>query len=205
MHLMRRYTRFPALERRFYDRDPAIVARELLGKLLIRWSMQGLCGGRIVETEAYMSVDDPACHAHRGRTARNASMFGHPGHAYVYMIHAKWCFNAVTEPEDFGSAVLIRAVVPLAGAWLMQQRRKTPILGDLCRGPARLCQAFDIWGKQDGWDLTLHKSLWIADDDYESDEPIVATPRIGISKAADLPLRFCYQGNPFVSGRAGRR
>jgi DNA-3-methyladenine glycosylase len=194
------YVQAPALPREFYDRDPAIVARELLGKLLIRRSLDGTCVGRIVETEAYLSADDPACHAHRGKTRRNASMFGMPGHAYVYMIHAKWCFNTVTEAEHCGSAVLVRAIEPLRGIELMQQRRATDKLLDLGRGPARLCQALGITGQLDGWDLTQRKSLWIADDGLKTAESIIATPRIGISRAAELPLRFCYAGSPFVSG-----
>jgi DNA-3-methyladenine glycosylase len=195
------YLQAPAMPRSFYDRDPAIVARELLGKLLIRRSLDGTCVGRIVETEAYLSADDPACHANRGQTRRNASMFGLAGHAYVYMIHAKWCFNTVTEAEGCGSAVLVRALEPLTGVELMQQRRGREKLLDLARGPARLCQALDITGQLDGWDLTQRKSLWIADDGFNSAVEIVATPRIGISQAADLPLRFCYAGNSFVSGR----
>lgn len=183
----------PALAREFYDRDPAVVARELLGKLLIRRSAEGMCVGRIVETEAYLSADDPACHAHKGQTRRNASMFGMPGQAYVYMIHARWCFNAVTEAEHRGSAVLVRALEPLAGIELMQLRRGREKLLDLARGPARLCQALAITGKLDGWNLTRGKSLWIAGDDFQSEQTIMATPRIGISKAVDLPLRFCYR------------
>lgn len=195
------YVQAPALPREFYDRDPAVVARELLGKLLIRRSLAGTCVGRIVETEAYLSADDPACHAARGQTRRNASMFGLPGHAYVYMIHAKWCFNAVTEAEGCASAVLVRAIEPLAGIERMQQRRGTDKLLDLARGPARLCQALEITREFDGWDLTQRKSLWIANDDFKNSAQIVAAPRIGISQAADLPLRFLYAGSPFVSGR----
>jgi DNA-3-methyladenine glycosylase len=117
------------------------------------------------------------------------------------MIHAKWCFNTVTEPESCGSAVLIRAVEPLAGIELMQLRRGTETLLDLARGPARLCQALDITRELDGWDLTVRKSLWIADDGFRSDQPILAGPRIGISQATELPLRFYYAGNRFVSRR----
>src|SRR5512138_3789654 len=98
------------LPRDFYARDPIMVARELLDKILVRQSDEGLVSGSIVEAEAYLSARDPACHAHRGRHRKNATMFGPPGHAYVYMIHARWCLNAVTEAADIGSAVLIRAI-----------------------------------------------------------------------------------------------
>src|SRR5688500_7822104 len=140
------------LARNFYARDPAIVARELLVKRLIRQSAQGLTAGRIVEVEAYLSSRDPACHANRGMTRRNATMFGPAGHAYVYMIHSRWCLNAVTEDVGLGSAVLIRAIEPLEGIELMQARRSTEILSDLARGPARLRQALDGTQRPRGWD-----------------------------------------------------
>ena len=100
----------PPLPRDFYARDPASVARELLGKILVREAGEALLTGRIVEAEAYLSSRDPACHAHRGPNRKNAAMFGPAGHAYVYMIHARWCLNAVTEGTGMGSAVLIRAI-----------------------------------------------------------------------------------------------
>lgn len=202
---LKRFLSFPAVAREFYDRPASEVAPELLGKLLIRRAPEGTAVGRIVETEAYLSSGDPSCHAHRGKTRRNAAMFGPPGHAYVYMIHAKWCLNMVTEPEGCGSAALIRAIEPLVGVELMQLRRGTDQLLDLARGPARLCQALDVTGEFDGWDVTVRKSLWVADDGHRGLEPIVATPRIGISQAADLPLRFHFAGNLFVSGRRSRR
>jgi DNA-3-methyladenine glycosylase len=198
---VRDYLNAPAIPREFYNREAQEVAPQLLGKLLIRRAPEGLCIGRIVETEAYLSRCDLACHAHKGMTRKNASMFGPPGHAYVYMIHAKWCFNAVTEPEQQASAVLIRAVEPLVGIEYMQVRRGTESLLDLARGPARMTQAFDITRALDGWDLTKRKTLWIADDGYATDQPMVALPRIGIKQATELPLRFAYAGNRFVSGR----
>jgi len=191
------------LSREFYHRDPALVARELLGKLLLRETSAGLCGGRIVEVEAYLSARDPACHASRGQTLRNAAMFGPPGHAYVYMIHARWCLNAVTEPEGTPSAVLIRAIEPLVGVELMQQRRGTDIMRDLTRGPARLCEALAIDRTYDGWDLTAGRELWIGEDPEPPERPfqVAKSGRIGLSSAQRRLLRFFVAGNPFVSGR----
>src|SRR4029434_323580 len=155
---------FFTLSHDFYARDPIMVARELLGKRLIRETSAGVAAGRIVEAEAYLSSRDPACHASRGLTKKNAAMFGPPGRAYVYMIHARWCLNAVTEQEGVPSAVLIRAIEPLEGIELMQQRRGTEVIRDLARGPARLCHALAIDRTQNHWDLTSGSDLWIADD-----------------------------------------
>jgi DNA-3-methyladenine glycosylase len=191
------------LVRDFYARDPVAVARDLVGKWLVRQEEGGRTAGRIVEVEAYLSSRDPACHANRGMTRRNATMFGPPGHAYVYMIHARWCLNAVTEDIGLGSAVLIRAIEPLEGLDLMRKRRGRERLLDLARGPARLCQALDVTKQLDGWDLTLGRELWIADDCASSGAPlrIVRSPRIGISSARQRLLRFYLPGSPFVSGR----
>jgi len=190
------------LQRKFYLRDPVVVASELLGKRLWRETSAGLCGGRIVEAEAYLSSRDPACHASRGMTRRNAAMFGPPGHAYVYMIHHRWCFNAVTEPEGVPSAILIRAIEPLEGIELMQQRRRTDIIRDLARGPARLCEALAIDRTHNGWDLTLGRELWIAEDPDSSSAAsrIVRSARIGVTSAHRRLLRFYFADNRFVSG-----
>ena len=195
-----------ALPRAFYDRDVVTVARELLGKLLVRRIGRALTVGRIVETEAYLAAEDTANHSHRGRTRRNASMFGPPGHAYVYAIHARWCLNAVTEPEGTASAVLIRAVEPLRGVLAMRRRRRTDALRDLTRGPGRLCEAFAIDRALDGCDLTRGRGLWVAPRDHADDPPfqVLVTPRIGVTSAHDLPLRFAVAGSPFVSGRRAR-
>jgi DNA-3-methyladenine glycosylase len=186
----------------FYNRDVPLVARELLGKLLVRRSRDGLCLGRIVETEAYLAKGDSACHASRGKTKKNATMFGSPGLAYVYSIHARYCLNAVTQQRDCASAVLIRAVEPLGGIEQMQRRRGTEALVDLCRGPARLCEAFDIDRNLDGFDMTRGSRLWIAED--ESPDParaqITTSGRIGVSSAQKMRLRFFVDGSPFVSG-----
>lgn len=190
-----------ALPQKFYDRDPVDVARELLGAVLVSCGRDGITAGRIVEVEAYLSAGDPACHAARGRTRRNASMFAAPGTSYVYAIHSRWCFNVVTQPEGTPSAVLIRAIEPVRGLALMQRRRGVDKPLDVARGPARLCAALAIDKALDGHDLTLGRKLWIesADDAAPPPEQIVATPRIGISTAQDLLLRFVVADSPYIS------
>ncbi|MCA9162462.1 MAG: DNA-3-methyladenine glycosylase [Planctomycetales bacterium] len=190
------------LPREFYDRDVVQVARDLLGKRLTRVTAEGTTSGAIVEVEAYRGQHDPAAHSYRGQTARNATMFGPPGHLYVYTIHAKFCMNVVTEPAGVAHAVLIRGVEPLDGLPLMQQRRGREPLVELTRGPARLCQAMSVDRTLDGWDLTLGREIWIADEQVlpMPDTAIIASPRIGISSAQDALLRFFVNRNAFVSG-----
>ena len=189
------------LTRDFYERDPVEVARELIGKLLVRRTSQGMCSGAIVETEAYLAADDPASHSFRGRTRKNGTMFGRAGLLYVYPIHARCCLNAVTESRGIASAVLIRAVMPLRGIELMQQRRQCAAI-DLARGPARLCEAFAVDRRLDGWDLTRGTRLWIEqpDDALVSDQQIVLSPRIGVTSGHNLELRFFLKDNSYVSG-----
>ncbi len=190
------------LPRSFYARDTVQVARDLLGKRLVRRSRTGLTSALIVETEAYLERTDPACHTFRGKTPRNAAMFAPPGHLYVYMIHARWCLNVVTAAEGIGDAVLIRAAEPRDGLPLMRDRRQREDDRELTRGPARLAEALDIDGKLNGYDLTLGRRLWLCDapDDW-ADESLVATsPRIGISVNQQAPLRFFVVANRYVSG-----
>lgn len=176
------------------------MARDLLGRLLLRAADDGLTTGRIVEVEAYLAHDDPACHSYAGQTRRNTSMFGPPGHAYVYSIHARWCLNFVTEPAGVASAVLIRAVEPREGVSLMQRRRGVEKLADLARGPARLAEALAVDRALDGWDLTRGQQLWVADDPIRpADVEIVTTTRVGVTSAHELPLRFYLAGSPYVS------
>lgn len=191
------------LTRKFYNRDPTQVARELLGKLLVRQGQDGFCSGRIVETEAYLSQCDPACHGTRGRTRKNATMFGPPGFLYVYSIHSRYCMNVVTEQEGVPSAVLLRAVEPVDGIELMRRRRGWDDLRELARGPARLCEAFDVDRRLDGWDLTRGEQIWISGDSSVpvSEATIAITPRIGVTSAHQLELRYFVAGNSFVSGR----
>ncbi|WP_066640328.1 DNA-3-methyladenine glycosylase [Desulfolucanica intricata] len=184
------------LPRAFYDRDTVQVARELLGALLVHDTPEGRIVGRIVETEAYLQ-GDPACHASRGETKRNRSMFGPPGHAYVYIIYGIYhCFNIVTRPRGVGEAVLLRALEPLEGIPLMQSRRKKERLVDLCGGPARLVQALGIEMEHNGVDLTMG-NLVICEGTIPKE--IVTTTRIGISQGKDLPLRFYIAGNKYIS------
>ena len=184
------------LPRSFYDRETVTVARELLGKLLVHDSLEGITVGRIVETEAYLQ-GDPACHASRGETKRNRSMFGPPGHAYVYIIYGMYhCFNAVTMSYGVGEAVLVRALEPIEGIALMQSRRKRERLQELCGGPARLVQAMGLGIAHNGVDLT-GGSLVICEG--ETPNNITVTTRIGISLGKDLSLRFYISGNKYVS------
>lgn len=203
-----RRTRLPAkpLEAGFFARDTVEVARDLLGTVLLHDSPEGRAAGRIVETEAYL-FDDPACHACRGMTLRNRAMFGPPGRAYVYLIYGMYhCFNVVTGPRGVGEAVLIRALQPLEGLPLMAHRRNRDPgdLRGLCSGPGKLVMALGIGKAHDGADLrkgslvVLPAASW---PDPEGGRPrsIRTTTRIGITAAAEMPLRFYLEGNPFIS------
>jgi DNA-3-methyladenine glycosylase len=185
----------------FYDRPVTIVARELIGQVLVRATEAGICAGRIVETEAYLANDDSASHSYHGPNRKNATMFREAGRLYVYTIHARCCMNAVTEPPGVGSAVLFRAIEPLVGVDLMEHRRKHARLLDLARGPARLCEAMDIDRRFDGWDLTCGDRIWVAADKNRlSTDQVGQSSRIGVTSARDLALRFFVRGSRFVSG-----
>ena len=176
----------------FYDRDPAEVARHLLGAVLCMDDGEGIVSGRIVETEAYLGPHDPASHSAVGRTPRTWHMFGPPGTAYVYFIYGvHWCVNAVTREEGYGSAVLIRALAPLEGLARMRERRpKARVDRDLCNGPGKLCAALGISRAHDGLLLTGGSSLTLVGGDPVPDEAVIVGPRVGISKAVEWPLRF---------------
>lgn len=175
------------------------LAKALIGTVLVRDCPDGRTSGRIVETEAYV-LDDPASHAYRGPSARNASMYLHPFHAYVYRIYGtSFCVNVTSETKGAGAAVLIRALEPLSGLDLMEVRRGTSRMAELCRGPGRLCQALAIDLSLDGEPLLKSQALWLAAPERPR-MPIGTSRRIGITKAADRVLRFYERGNPFVSG-----
>ncbi|QDV70569.1 3-methyladenine DNA glycosylase [Rosistilla carotiformis] len=185
----------------FYRRPPEIVARALIGKTLLHRRDDQVVGGVIVETEAYLAQSDPACHAARGMTPRNRTMFGPEGRLYVYTIHAKYCLNAVTQRAGVGSAVLIRAIEPRWGIEVMQQRRGQHASDRLCRGPAMLCQAMGIDLQHDGVCLTETTTVWIGRSVQRIiASQIVTAPRIGISQAKEIPLRYFVRNSPFVSG-----
>lgn len=199
------------LPRAFYDRDPRLVGPDLLGKILLRRAGRKQIAGRIVEVEAYLGADDPAAHASIGKTARNAVLFGSPGHAYVYFIYGNhFCLNVSCLPDGTPGGILFRAVEPLAGIEEMARLRGVENSSDLrllTRGPGRLAAAFGITRERDnGKDLTSARSdLYIADDASPPPQTLI-TKRIGISKAADMPFRYVVAGNRFVSGNipAGR-
>jgi DNA-3-methyladenine glycosylase len=177
-----------------------MLARFLLGTVLVHDLPEGRVAGRIVETEAYLPGTDVASHAYRGRTRRNRSMFLARGYAYVFFIYgSQYCLNVTSEGEGVGAAVLIRAVEPLEGISIMRARRHVEEERDLARGPGRLAQAFGIGPAEDGVDLCATGPLRLARS-ARLKVGIAESVRIGLTKAADLPLRFYVPGNPFVSG-----
>ena len=192
------------LQQDLYSQSVGTVAKNLLGKILVRETVDGITSGRIVETEAYLHAGDSACHGWKGQNNSNAAMFGPPGRAYVYPIHGKWCFNTVTQAEGEACAVLIRSLEPIAGIETIRNRRNQNGGGDkrlLTTGPARLCQALAIDRQLDHHDLSLGNELWIETDGFElTDDQFLATPRIGVTSAKGLELRFVIRGNEFVSG-----
>ena len=176
----------------FFARSVHEVAPELVG---VRLTVDGV-GGTIVEVEAYAS-DDPASHGFRGRTARNGAMFGPPGTAYVYRSYGiHWCLNLVCEEEGSPAAVLVRALEPEAGIETMRERRRLDEARLLCAGPGRLCQALGVTGEHDGLPLDAPPfELQARRDDAE----VAAAPRIGITKAAELPWRYALRGSRYLS------
>jgi DNA-3-methyladenine glycosylase len=199
--------RLRPLPRKFYEPSAEVVAPRLLGQLLIRNTPAGPSGGPIVEVEAYLT-DDPACHAFNGETARNRVMWGPPGHGYVYFIYGNhWCFNVVCRPAGTAEAVLIRALEPAIGLEQMQNRRQVSVAHELTNGPGKLCAAMGIDRTFNGVDLCDENSpLFVARNPalksfLRQRGPLVTTTRVGIVKAATLPLRFYLGGSLFISRR----
>ena len=193
------------LARAFFARDPRRVARELLGKILVRQDDSVRLTARIVELEAYLGESDPAAHAAAGRTARNAVLFGPPGYAYVYFIYGNhYCLNVSCLPDGAAGGILFRAAEPMSGIEEMAKARGVSAnlhdLRLLTSGPGRMAEAFGITRQRDNAkDMTSAESdLWIADDGYRPDH-IEVTKRIGITKAPEMPLRYIIADNRFVS------
>jgi DNA-3-methyladenine glycosylase len=179
--------------------DTAQLARFLIGKMLVRILAEGVAGGRIVETEAY-GIGDPAGHAYRGITPRNRALFLERGYAYVYLAYgSSFMLNVSSETSGVGAGVLIRAIEPTGGITIMERNRGTDRVRDLARGPGRLSAALAIDRRLDGIDLCREGPLWLGSDGQASYE-IGQSKRIGITRAADSPLRFYVRGNWFVSG-----
>jgi len=211
---MKSLGRVSLLKTEFFNRDPRRVAQALLGKLLVRKTPRGILAGRIIETEAYLGKGDAAAHAAAGRTARNSVLFGPPGRAYVYFIYGNhYCLNVSCLPDGVPGCVLFRAMEPVAGIEQMAEARgievakeadlgKSFFLKKISSGPGRLTEALEITRARDnGKSLVSARSdLRIADDGYRV-RSVMVTPRIGIVKSADRPLRYFIAGNPFVSGR----
>jgi DNA-3-methyladenine glycosylase len=202
---------FSPLPRSFYIEPTTQVAQGLLGHYLVRKTERGLCAGIIVETEAYLS-DDPACHAYLRETPRNRSMWGEPGMAYVYRIYGSYmCFNAVCRQKGVAEAVLVRAIEPTLGLDVMRHYRNTQRDINLTSGPSKLCVAMSIDLTLDGVDICdVASPLFIGcNPDIEETHrvlaPAVTTTRIGITRAADWPLRFYLDGSRYVSKRIARR
>jgi len=190
------------LERAFYARPTITVARELLGKKLVRQTDGAKLSGVIIETEAYCGSRDSACHAHRGKTPRNTVMFGRPGVAYVYFTYGMhYLLNLVTEEEGNPCAVLVRALLPVSGLEEMQSRRKKHGK-ELTNGPAKLCQALAIDKSLNGWDLTRREHLWVENYQSVQARDILSTPRIGIDYAREkdrkAPWRFLIRPEVFL-------
>ena len=181
------------LGKKFFSQPTVDLAKALLGKYLVFGNLKGI----IVETEAYLFKDDPGCHASRGMTARNAPMFGPAGRTYVYFIYGMYhCLNITGGKQGEGEAVLIRALEPVQGIELMQKRRKTKKIENLCNGPGKLTQAFGITKKHNNLSL-LDGNLRIYDSRIKPE--IASSRRIGLSAGKELELRFFIKGNRFVS------
>jgi DNA-3-methyladenine glycosylase len=191
--------RYQTLARSGLPLDTVVLARHLIGKLLVRKTVKGALSGRIVETEAY-PVGDAAGHAYIGMTPRNGALFLSRGHAYVYLAYGtSYMLNVSSETAGVGAGVLIRALEPLVGVPLMQRNRRIQNLRDLMRGPGRLTAAFNIDRHLDSIDLCRTGPLWLARDDQVGPE-IGVSQRIGLSRETDQLLRFYVRGSPFVSG-----
>ncbi len=183
------------LRKTFYNREPAIVAKELLGNIFVRGRMEG----EIVETEAYYGLSDPASRAAKGKTAMTKWLWGEAGTIFIYMVHGYWLFNIITNKINVPSGVLLRAIEPLRGIHQMLKNRPVPNVKNLTSGPGKLTQAFDITNRFNGQKIYCDKSTITISEGYKEAYTICSTSRIGVQEDSPKPLRFYINGNPFVS------
>lgn len=204
-------TKSRLLARKFFNRDPRQVGRELLGKIIVRTVGRKVLAGRIVEVEAYLGAGDAAAHAAAGRTPRNDVLFGPPGHAYIYFIYGvHYCLNISCMPDGEPGCILVRALEPLTGIAEMARARDLDSLDPasvrdlrkLLSGPGKLCEALGITRPRDNAKdmLSPRSDLQVRDDGFRP-PAILVTPRIGITKSADLALRYVVPESPFLSAR----
>ncbi len=187
------------MERSFYRRDPAIVARDLLDKIMVRRTESSILSGKIVETEAYYGDRDPASRAYKGRKNYNRPMFGEPGRLFVYMVHTWWLLNIVAHREGEVGAVLVRALEPLEGVTNMMENRRVTDIQNLTSGPGKLARAMAVTNKFNGLDITRADSEIIVNRGTVEDIDIGTSQRIGVTEDLPEELRFFIKGNRFVS------
>jgi DNA-3-methyladenine glycosylase len=197
-HLSSSSTDLARLPRAFYQRNSTVVARGLLGKLLVRNAGGKRLSGTIVEVEAYRGLRDPASHAYRGMTSRNEVMFGEPGHAYVYFTYGNhYCLNVTCEPSGSPAAVLIRAIEPREGIEIMRANRGVMGLLDLVSGPGKLTKALGIGRDLNGEDLVSSERLFL--EEGERPRAVATSARVGITRGSGFQWRYFVEGSPFVS------
>lgn len=186
------------LNRSFFSKDPSQVAQKLLGKILVKKTSKGILKGKVVETEAYYSTNDPASHFQIRPSTREFFREKPSGTIYVYFTYGNhWMFNVLAKGEDKSGGVLIRALEPVEGIKIMKMHRKVEKDAELTNGPAKLTQAFDINGSYNGKNITENEDIYF--EDAKDTLDIVTTSRIGIKQGQDMPLRFYIKGNRFIS------
>ena len=187
------------MERGFYEKDPALVARDLLGKVIVRRLGPETLSGRIMETEAYYGEGDPASRAYKGMKNYNRPMFEDPGRLFVYMVHTWWLLNVVSHGEGEVGAVLIRALKPLEGIQTMMRNRGVEDVYNLTNGPGKLARALSVTNELNGLDITNSDSELVAIEEEAGSFEVGSSHRIGVTKDLPQELRFYIRGNRFVS------
>jgi DNA-3-methyladenine glycosylase len=187
------------LQRKFYEKDPATVAKELLGKTLVRKINSEILSGKIVETEAYYGEKDPASRAYKGKMKFNELMYAQPGRTFIYMVHGNWLLNVVAHPRGEVGAVLIRAIEPIQGTHTMKKNRNIKDIYNLTSGPGKLAKALAVTKELNGIDITKKESKLIITKGKNEKFEVSSSHRIGVRKDLPQKLRFFIKGNRFVS------